>query len=350
MYNYKTPEATTGNPAAGAPGWVNQGDLLRILEPGATVRGDTFVVRVYGEAKDAKGNITARAYAEAVVQRIPEYVDPVDRPSLNVYTETTAAGSEQDFRTPHQRGVVPLAFGQRNLIHMICKLSLSILAVVGLSLAAHAQEKEKPVPVQIRAVLHDPVNPVANLFYTDATGAVVQLDFRPQDLTEALFTLPVNGSLVLYDKANIDPEDPAASLAASVKLPPDIKRAIVVVLPAPAGEKPAYRMLVIDDSEKAFPNGESLVLSLVGVETAIQAGEHKLPVRPGKITKVPPVRKVNEFNMAQTNFYYQRGESWVAFTERQLQFLDACRRLFIVHATPGALSPTVTTIVDINRG
>jgi hypothetical protein len=232
---------------------------------------------------------------------------------------------------------------------MICKLSLSILAVAGLSLAVHAQATDKPSPVQIRAVLHDPMRPVADLFYTDKNGTVVQLDLRPQDLTEPLFTLPVNGSLVLYDKAAIDPENPAASLAASVKLPPNIKRAIVVVLPAPEGAKPAYRMLVIDDSEKAFPKGESRVLSLVGVEAAIQAGEHKVPVNPGKITSVPPVRKVNQFNMAQTNFYYQQDDSWVVFTERQLQYLDACRRLFIIHATPGALQPTVTTIVDINR-
>jgi hypothetical protein len=229
---------------------------------------------------------------------------------------------------------------------MILKSSLSILALVGLSLSAHAQAKE--APVQIRAVLHDPVHPAAELFYTDKTGAVVKLDFLPQDLTGALFTLPVNGSLVLYDKADIDPKNPAASLAASVKLPPSIRRAMVVVLPAPAGSKPAYRMVLIDDSAKAFPQGESRVLPLVGVETAIQAGEHRLPVHPGVITKVPPVTKVDEFHMAQTNFYYQQGELWVPFTERQLQYLDACRRIFIIHATPGALQPSVTTIVDFS--
>jgi hypothetical protein len=229
---------------------------------------------------------------------------------------------------------------------MLFKSSLSVLTVVGLSLGLHAQQKDAAVPVRIRAVLHDPVNPVANLFYADQSGAVVPLEFRPQDLTQPLLMLPANGSLVLYDKAAIDPENPAASLAASIKLPPGLKRAVVVVLPAPPGGKTAYRMLLIDDSEKAFPNGESRALSLINVETAIQAGEHKLPIKPGTITRVPPVRKVDDFNMAQTNFYYQQGGSWVAFTERQLQFLDASRRIFIIHATPGALQPTVTTIVD----
>jgi hypothetical protein len=91
------------------------------------------------------------------------------------------------------------------------------------------------------------------------------------------------------------------------------------------------------------------VLPLIGVKTAIQAGEHRLPINLGEITRVPPVTKVNEYNMAQTNFYYQKGYSWVAFTERQLQYFDAYRRLFIVHATPGALTPKVTTIVDVTR-
>lgn len=229
---------------------------------------------------------------------------------------------------------------------MICKSSFAILAVVGLSLAVHAEEKET---VQIRAVLHDPVHPTADLFYTDKTGTVVQLNFRPKDLSENLFMQPVNGTLALYDKAAIDPKNPAASLAASVMLPPEIKRAIVVVMPAPEGGKPAYRMLLIDDSEKAFPKGESRALALLGVETAIQAGEHRLPIHPGKITRVPPVTKVNDFNMAQTNFYYKKDDAWVVFTERQLQYIDACRRLFIIHATPGALQPTITTIVDVNR-
>ena len=66
-----------GNTADGAPGVINQADLLTPLAPQLVVRGDTFRIRSYGEATGDRGS-KARVWAEAVVQRTPEFIDPSD--------------------------------------------------------------------------------------------------------------------------------------------------------------------------------------------------------------------------------------------------------------------------------
>ena len=74
-----TLQAMDGRSAEGAPSILTQGDLLGALAPIATVRGDTFKIRSYGEATDTDGRtVLARAWCEATVQRLPAFVDPAD--------------------------------------------------------------------------------------------------------------------------------------------------------------------------------------------------------------------------------------------------------------------------------
>jgi hypothetical protein len=68
--------------AWGAPGYLTQADLLQVIGPALSARSDSFVIRTYGEARNAAGDITARAWCEAVVQRTPEPVAP-DSTGLN---------------------------------------------------------------------------------------------------------------------------------------------------------------------------------------------------------------------------------------------------------------------------
>lgn len=67
------------NTAMGAPGVIMQHDLLQALAPILAARSDTFVIRAYGEAVNpATGATEGSAWCEAVVQRVPEYVDQSD--------------------------------------------------------------------------------------------------------------------------------------------------------------------------------------------------------------------------------------------------------------------------------
>lgn len=72
------PDAAKGPIAYGSQPYVDQADVLRGLAEQLTPRGDTFVIRTYGDSIDKQGNVVARAWCEAVVQRVPDYVDKLD--------------------------------------------------------------------------------------------------------------------------------------------------------------------------------------------------------------------------------------------------------------------------------
>ena len=230
---------------------------------------------------------------------------------------------------------------------MITKHYWSPLVAFLLSASAHSQEaKSSTAHLSVRAFLHDPLHAAAELYLKDVKGDVVKLQLTPEEIGKAQSTVPLNGSLVLFNTTTVDQKNPVPSIAASASVPHNMKRAIVIVMPAPPNSKPAYRMILIDDSSAAFPAGESRILALVPFDTAVEAGEHKLLCKPGKITGMAPVRKLNPYNMAQTDFYYKKNDSWLVFNECKMKYLDVFRQIFIVHTRPGGTAPLLTTLID----
>jgi hypothetical protein len=75
---------------SGFPGYLLQADILSSLGSTLAARSDTFIVRTYGDSvNSATGDVTGRAWCEAVVQRMPDYVIPA-----------TAAGGDAAHITP----------------------------------------------------------------------------------------------------------------------------------------------------------------------------------------------------------------------------------------------------------
>ena len=60
----------------GIPGFLTQADVLQKIGGAISARSDTFVIRTYGDVRNpATGATEGRAWCEAVVQRLPEYLD-----------------------------------------------------------------------------------------------------------------------------------------------------------------------------------------------------------------------------------------------------------------------------------
>jgi hypothetical protein len=78
-----TESATEVSLATASPGWFTQGDLLQVIGPVLSARSDTFIIRSYGEAVNpVTGRSEAHIWCEALVQRLPEYIDPEDPATL----------------------------------------------------------------------------------------------------------------------------------------------------------------------------------------------------------------------------------------------------------------------------
>lgn len=77
-------EALVGNTAEGSPATLLQGDILQHLGSVLTVRSDTFRIRAYGSSVAKNGQEQAEAWCEAIVQRVPEFIDSSQSPGSEV--------------------------------------------------------------------------------------------------------------------------------------------------------------------------------------------------------------------------------------------------------------------------
>ncbi len=67
--------------ATASPSCMTPADLLTVIGPAISARSDTFRIRTYGETINPVTQETeGRAWCEAIVQRLPEYLDTVDAP------------------------------------------------------------------------------------------------------------------------------------------------------------------------------------------------------------------------------------------------------------------------------
>ena len=107
-YSSFFPYADVGdrNNATGIPMEINQANILLPIAPKLTARSDTFKIRAYGEVTSIGGGVV-KAICEATVQRVPEYVNPVDEPWRENYANPLSPTGAAQLDSINQ------AFGRR---------------------------------------------------------------------------------------------------------------------------------------------------------------------------------------------------------------------------------------------
>jgi hypothetical protein len=97
MQGGTTSVAPVGARSNFAPQLVTQADVLSAIGGGLSARSDTFTIRTYGEAVNpATQDIQGRAWCEAVVQRLPEYMNDAAASSASGDPAITASASLQN--------------------------------------------------------------------------------------------------------------------------------------------------------------------------------------------------------------------------------------------------------------
>lgn len=200
--------------------------------------------------------------------------------------------------------------------------------------------------VEVRAVLNDPVNSGVVLQVQTAPKVFNALPLVAEGLSTPVKVELAQDRITLHGPSGADPNVPPP-VVASVAVPASAQRCIVVIAPAEKNVAPAYRAIAFDDSMQAFPYGESRIVNFTPELLAVQAGSTKLPLPAGQVTSLPMIKDVNAYNMAQTNFYSKSGNEWTAITERQLQYANTLRRVFIAYVAPHAAAPSIRTIADL---
>lgn len=81
------------HPLEGIAGWLMQADVVQALAPLLSARSDTFRIRTYGETRNAvTDEVMGRAWCEAIVQRMPDYVDSVANDAIAAGYSATPPG------------------------------------------------------------------------------------------------------------------------------------------------------------------------------------------------------------------------------------------------------------------
>ena len=189
---------------------------------------------------------------------------------------------------------------------MRLRLATTVLATVLSSFAATAADD-----CQIRALALHPGTVPEELHVQSAANSAPAGRIHPKTFLnhESDPVKRLAGKLAFTTKAGATD---ASDRIGTCELPANAKSVILVFIPEIQG-KPACKVIVVDDSPKAFPPGSIHVLNLSSMPVRIELEKSKFEFKPGEIRPIPnPPAGAN--GTAAMSAMCQRSGVWEKFS------------------------------------
>lgn len=184
----------------------------------------------------------------------------------------------------------------------------------------------------------------------DSTSVLVPSDKGTEinfTISNSTLSAPTNCSAADNKIAFLTPGDrkPAATAA----VPAEVKTALLIFVKVPASEQAAlpWRVFVIEDSPKNFPDGGAFVANFYQKDIRFVIGEHKGMLHPAGNHGYPLPTGCDAFNMAPVIFEFLQEDKWRTANESTLRFLPGMRYLIFAYVDPASGRPRISTYQDI---
>jgi hypothetical protein len=140
---------------------------------------------------------------------------------------------------------------------------------------------------------------------------------------------------------------------ATATIPAGVGAALLIFIQAPmapeAADPPAWRVFVIEDSPKNFPDGGAFIANFYNKDIRFVIGEHKGMLHAAGSHGYAIPETLDSFNMAPVIFEFLNEEKWHIANESALRFLPGVRYLIFAYVDPQSGRPRISTIQDIAR-
>ena len=209
------------------------------------------------------------------------------------------------------------------------------------------------------AILHaQEGRPVACRFLSfGGTGqdtAAIAISDKGGEIRCPLSSSQLSGKIVCSAKNNsigfISPAD--RKPLATATIPAGVNAALLVFVQAPKkadapADAPSWRVMVIEDSPKNFPDGGVFVANFYRNDIRFVIGEHKGMLHSAGSSGYAMPKERDDFNMSPVIFEFEQDGKWRIANESSLRFLPGMRYLVFAYVDPASGRPRINTYQDI---